>query len=124
MEKEPYAILKFPDHYKTGKVYSMIVFDLDIGEFEYAYRLDGPYEPEKGLLFDKNKTLLDIYAKAVTGQSVWGEANETECCYKARVVQNDFDWGDTKQPLIPMEDLIIYELHVRGFTKHGSSRWV
>ena len=121
MEKEPYAILKFPDHYKTGKVYSMIVFDLDIGEFEYAYRLDGPYEPEKGLLFDKNKTLLDIYAKAVTGQSVWGEANETECCYKARVVQNDFDWGDTKQPLIPMEDLIIYELHVRGFTKHGSS---
>ena len=72
-EEEPYAILAFPKHYKIGNVYSMIVFGLDIGEFEYAYRLDGPWMPEKGLLFDKNNTLLDMYAKAVTGQSVWGE---------------------------------------------------
>ena len=69
---EPYARLPFPDAYKIGDVYSMIVFGLDIEEFEYAYRLDGPYDRTKGLLFDRNKILLDPYAKAVTGQSVWG----------------------------------------------------
>lgn len=121
MEEEPYAILKFPEHYKIGKVYSMIVFGLHIEEFEYAYRLDGPYDPKKGLLFDRNKELLDIYAKAVTGQSSWGVEKKEEVCYKARVVRDNFDWGDSRQPLIPMEDLVIYEMHVRGFTKHESS---
>ena len=72
MEDEPYAVIPFPEHYRVGKVYAMIVFGLDIEEFEYAYRLDGPYDPKKGLLFDKKNVLLDIYAKAVTGQSVWG----------------------------------------------------
>lgn len=70
-ETEPYAVLPFPDSYRIGKVYSMIVFGLKIAEFEYAYRLDGPYVPEKGLLFDKAKPLLDPYARAVTGQSSW-----------------------------------------------------
>lgn len=121
MEEEPYAVLKIPDNYRIGKVYSIIVFGLHIEEFEYAYRLDGPYIPEKGLLFDKNKNLLDIYAKAVTGQSVWGVKKKEGTGYKARVVRDDFDWGNISQPLIPMEDLIIYELHVRGFTRHESS---
>lgn len=120
-EDEPYAVIPFPKHYKIGHVYSMIVFGLKITEFEYAYRLDGPYNPQKGFLFDKTKYLLDPYAKAVTGQSIWGVKSKEESPYKARVVQNNFDWGTSKQPLIPMEDLIIYELHVRGFTKHGSS---
>lgn len=121
MAEEPSAILKFPEHYKIGKVYSMIVFDLNIQEFEYAYRFDGPYNPSKGLLFDKKNILLDIYAKAVTGQSVWGVQQSDNSVYKARVVQDDFDWRDTKQPLLPMEDLVIYEMHVRGFSKHESS---
>lgn len=120
-EEEPYAVLPFPKHYRIGNVYSMIVFRLDIGEFEYAYRVDGPYEPEKGLVFDKTRYLLDPYAKAVTGQSRWGEPLPGCQHYKARVVRDDFDWADMAQPLTPMEDLIIYELHVRGFTMHGSS---
>lgn len=122
MERTPYAILKFPERYRIGNVYSMIVFELDIEDFEYAYRLDGPYDEARGLRFDKNKILLDIYAKAVTGQSVWGTKNEPGSFYKARVVQDNFDWGKEENPLIPMEDLVIYELHVRGFTKHGSSK--
>ncbi|MCI8560055.1 MAG: glycogen debranching enzyme [Dorea sp.] len=121
MEDEPYAVLKFPDHYRIGNVYSMIVFGLHITDFEYAYRLDGPYEPSKGLLFNKKNILLDIYAKAVTGQSVWGTKNKTDSFYKARVVQDNFDWGVENNPLVPMEDLVIYEMHVRGFTKHDSS---
>ncbi len=121
-ENEPYAILPFPEHYRVGKVYSMIVFGLNIEDFEYAYRLDGPYDVSKGLLFDKNNILLDIYAKAVTGQSVWGHSPTKGAFYKARVVKDDFDWGKGPRPLIPMEDLVIYEAHTRGFTMHPSSK--
>ncbi len=120
--KDPYAVLPFPDHYRIGHVFSMMVFGLNIEEFEYAYRFDGPYDPSKGLLFDKTHILLDPYAKAVTGQSVWGKkAADYGGCYHARVVRNNFDWGTARQPLIPMSDLIIYEMHVRGFTKDPSS---
>ena len=119
--EEPFAALKFPDNYKIGFVYSMIVFGLDVEEFEYAYRLDGPYDEKKGLRFDKNKILLDPYARAVTGQSQWGCKNNIQHSYRARVVQNNFDWGLERSAPIPMEDLVIYELHVRGFTKSLSS---
>lgn len=122
MAEEPYAVLPFPERYRIGKVYSMIVFGLNIEDFEYAYRMDGPYDVSKGFLFDRKNVLLDIYAKAVTGQSVWGRPKKEGTFYKARVVKDDFDWGKEPNPLIPMEDLVIYELHVRGFTKHGSSK--
>lgn len=121
-EETPYAVLRFPEHYRIGNVYSMIVFQLDIEDFEYAYRLDGPYIPEKGILFDKSKYLLDPYAKAVTGQSTWGKKTASGNHYKARVVKDDFEWGDFVQPLTPMEDLVIYEMHVRGFTRDDSSK--
>ena len=119
--EEPYAVIPFPENYRIGFCYSMIVFDLDIEEFEYAYRLDGPYDEKKGLRFDKNKILLDPYARAVTGQSQWGHVNNAQHGYRARVVQSNFDWGDQRHHSIPMEDLIIYELHVRGFTMDESS---
>ena len=119
--EEPFAALKFPDNYKIGFVYSMIVFGLDVEEFEYAYRLDGPYDEKKGLRFDKTKILLDPYARAVTGQSQWGCKNNPQHSYRARVVQNNFDWGLERSEPIPMEDLVIYELHVRGFTKSPTS---
>ncbi len=120
-EEEPFAVLPFPEHYRIGHVYSMIVFSLPIFDLEYAYRVDGPYDREKGLVFDKTKILLDPYAKAVAGQREWGKKPSTNSCYRARVVKDDFDWADFKNPLIPTEDLIIYELHVRGFTKDLSS---
>ena len=118
---EPYAIIPFPENYKIGDVYSMIVFGLDIEEFEYAYSVDGPYKPEKGLIFDNTKYLLDPYTKVVAGQSMWGFKPKCGYQYRSRVVANDFEWGNSKQLSIPMEELIIYELHVRGFTKHPSS---
>ena len=121
MEETPFAVIPFPKHYRIGNVYSMIVFKLNIEEFEYAYQVDGPYDPKKGLIFDRTKYLLDPYAKAVTGQSHWGSTAPRGQHYKARVVKDDFDWGAMPQPLIPMEDLIIYELHVRGFTRDLSS---
>ncbi|MDO4261383.1 MAG: alpha-amylase family glycosyl hydrolase [Eubacteriales bacterium] len=118
-ETEPYAVLPFPEEYKIGDVYSMIVFGLNIETFEYAYRIDGPSCPEQGLLFDKNNILLDPYAKAVAGKRAWGDRKEGS--YRARVTNDIFDWGDMPQSTRNMCDLVIYELHVRGFTKHGSS---
>ena len=118
-QEEPFAIIPFPDAYKIGDVYSMIVYGLNIEEFEYAYRVDGPYRPEKGLLFDKNNILLDPYAKAVAGQRTWGIRWDHN--YHARVVRDRFDWGDTPQSKKELCDLIIYELHVRDFTHHPSS---
>lgn len=118
-EEEPYAVLPFPDEYRIGDVYSMIVFGLDIEDLEYAYRVDGPWDPEKGLRFRKENVLLDPYARAVAGQRIWGEKKEG--AYHARVVKDVFDWGDMPQSKREMSDLIIYEMHVRGFTKHPSS---
>ena len=118
-QEEPFAVIPFPDAYKIGDVYSMIVYGLNIEEFEYAYRVDGPYRPEKGLLFDKNNILLDPYAKAVAGQRTWGIRWDHN--YHARVVRDRFDWGDTPQSKKELCDLIIYELHVRDFTHHPSS---
>lgn len=119
-QAQPAAVLPFPAHYRIGDVWSMIVFGLDIYEFEYAYRMDGPCDPARGLLFDKSHILLDPYARAVTGQSEWGKP-ALDDFYKARVVENDFDWGGFYQPPIPMANLVIYEAHVRGFTRHPSA---
>ncbi len=116
---EPYARLPFPEAYKIGDVYSMIVFGLNIEEFEYAYQVDGPYEPKNGLTFDSDAVLLDPYARSVAGQRVWGSKKSGS--YHARVIKDTFDWGDMPQSTRTMSDLIIYELHVRGFTYHPSS---
>lgn len=120
-EKEPYARLPFPDNYRIGSTYSMFVFGLHIEDFEYAYQFDGPYDEAQGHRFDSQAVLLDPYARAVTEQREWGEKFEGEHVYKARVVENNFDWGAKKQLENKLEDLVIYELHVRGFTMSPTS---
>jgi len=91
-EEEPFAVLPFPESYRIGNIYSMIIFDLNIEDLEYAYRMDGPYNPRKGLLFDKTKYLLDPYAKAVSNQSEWGFARKKKDQYRGRIVRDTFDW--------------------------------
>lgn len=119
--EEPFAVLPFPEDCRIGNTYSMIVLDLDIEEIEYAYRMDGPYDPSRGLLFDRTKFLLDPYARAVTGQSVWGIRRKEGKAYHARVVEDTFDWGGYQDHSLPFADMIIYETHVRGFTRHETS---
>lgn len=122
-ENEPYAKIPFPEAYHIGNTYSILVYGLRMEEFEYAYQMDGPYDEKKGLLFNKDNVLLDPYARAVTGQRNWGEklSGGKDFVYHARVVENNFDWGKIRPVEHPFEDLIIYEMHVRGFTKHESS---
>ena len=121
-EHEPYATIPFPESCRMGDTYSMVVYGLKPREFEYAYQFDGEYNPSRGLLFDKTKYILDPYARSVAGQEIWGkEKLGNERIYKARVVDGGYDWGNFKNTSLEPKDLIIYEMHVRGFTQDASS---
>ncbi|WP_089896916.1 glycogen debranching protein GlgX [Chitinophaga arvensicola] len=101
----------------------------------YGYRVHGPYEPSEGHRFNPNKLLIDPYAKAISGTINWhnslfgyepGHADE-DLSYsetdsapflpKSVVIDQQFDWGDDKPPKTSYQETIIYETHVKGFTK-------
>ena len=104
----------------------------------YAYRVHGPYEPEKGHRFNPNKLVLDPYAKAHIGQLKWGpelfgytlgaqgddltfdKRDSAPLMPKCVVVDPAFTWARDRRPTIPWDRTIIYELHVKGFTKCNS----
>jgi len=87
--------------------------------FEYTYRAEGPYEPKNGHLFNSEMELTDPYAKTLNASTEWGVIKRpVRSCHAP---PEDFDWEHTSRPMLPSEDLIIYEMHVRSFTKHPSS---
>ena len=119
--EEPYAVIPFPEKYLVGDVYSMIVFDLDITDLEYAFRLDGPYRPEEGLLFDKSKAVVDPYARKIVCRTAPEGYTQEPYPYRGVVPVDTFDWDDIPRPKLRQDEMIIYELHVRGFTRSPSS---
>ncbi len=122
-EAQPKVEIPFPQEFRIGDVFSMVVFDLDYENIEYGYRMDGPFDPQQGHRFDASKILLDPYAKAISGRDVWGKPPNWDNIFPHRslLVFDDFDWDDDRPLEIPMEDLVIYEMHVRSFTRHPSS---
>ncbi len=124
---EPFAEVPFPPEFRIGDVFAMMVFDLDPDTTEYGFRMDGPWAPEEGHRFDRSKVLLDPTARSISGRGVWGFGPDTEqpYPYRARLQAQDFDWEDDGPLDRPFHDLIIYEMHVRGFTRSPSSgiRW-
>ncbi|MVN91232.1 glycogen debranching protein GlgX [Mucilaginibacter aquatilis] len=122
-EASPFAEIPFPDEFKIGNVYCMIVFDLDFENLEYGYRMDGPYDPANGHRFNKDTILSDPYAKAIGGRDTWlALPNKDEMySFRSRLVFEDFDWEYDRPLQIPIEDLVIYEMHVRSFTMHPTS---
>ena len=122
-EEEPFAEIPFPEEFRIGNVYTMMVFGITIETTEYAYRFDGVYDPGAGLLFDRRHILLDPYAKSVSGRSAVDQelAAEMPFLYRGHIIREDYDWEGDKPLEIPMEDLVIYEMHVRGFTQDPSS---
>ncbi|WP_371785578.1 glycogen debranching protein [Streptosporangium subroseum] len=112
-EREPMVELPFPESFRVGGVYAMTVFDLDVEGIEYGYRADGPYDPARGHRFDGSRVLADPYAKLITGMGPYRN--------RSRVVLDDFDWEGDRPPRLAHEDLVIYETHVRGFTRDPSS---
>ncbi len=121
--KEPFAVIPFPEEFRIGDVYAMTVYGLNPELLEYGFRMDGPFDPDKGYRFDRTKVLLDPYAKLVSGRNVWGREPDWTNPFQHRgcVVLEDYDWEGDKPLEIPMKDLVIYEAHVRSFTRDPSS---
>ena len=100
----------------------------------YGYRVHGPYKPEEGHRFNPNKLLLDPYAKSLVGAPRWSDAlfgytighkredlsfdrrDSAAGMPKCKVIDQAFTWGEDRRPEIPRQDMVIYEMHVRGFT--------
>jgi glycogen operon protein len=115
--------IEIPQEFRIGDVYSMIVFDLDYEDVEYGYRFDGPWDPANGQRFDRARILFDPYSKALGGRDVWRQKPDPNEIYpyRSRLTFDDFDWEGDHALETPLQDLVIYELHVRGFTAHSSS---
>ena len=122
-DEKPFVVIPFLDQFRIGNVFAMVVFDLDYENIEYGYRMDGPFDPVTGHRFNKKKILLDPYAKSIGGRDTWGKELASDEIYpnRAQVFFDDFDWEDDRALEIPTDDLVIYEMHVRGFTAHSSS---
>lgn len=121
--EKPLVTIPFPDEYRIGNVWAMIVFGLNYEHIEYGFRMNGEYDPQAGHLFDRKKILLDPFAQVIGGRDQWGQGEHHDALYphRARPTTDDFDWEDDTPLEIPIEDLVIYEMHVRGFTRHPSA---
>ncbi len=124
---------------RTKYIWHTFVPGLKAGQL-YGYKLRGEFNPEKGFRFNENKLLIDPYSKALTGKfrnpdnlllgyqpnsplkDLSGdERDNTSVVPKCIIVDDRFDWQGDTAPDIPFEDLVIYEVHLKGFTAHPSS---
>jgi glycogen operon protein len=113
-DREPVWEYEFdPKRHRTGDVWSIFVKGIGEGVF-FLYRMDGPWSPREGHRFNPTVYLLDPYAKAFVGDI----HNGTMKCV---AVHDRMEWHDDVRPHIPARDLVIYEAHVRGMTRHRSS---
>jgi glycogen operon protein len=122
-EEVPLGEIRIPDHYRIGDVYSIVVYDLDYEDVEYGFRIDGPFCPEEGHRFNPENVLMDPYARVLSGREEWGVEPDwsKQYQYRSRVAFDDFDWEGDSPLEINDADLVIYEMHVRSFTKSESS---
>ncbi len=114
---------------RTGDVWHILICNLD-KNLRYGFRIEGLYDPETlGHYFSREWILLDPYTKALTGGTNWGEiyerrgkkGPEEQFTRRSCIIEDDFDWEGDRPLNIPLHDTVIYELHVRGFTRHPSS---
>ena len=119
---------------QTDQVWHVFLPEIRPGQL-YAYRVYGPYEPACGLRFNSSKLLIDPYAKAISGQVTWGEEmvgynprspqldlsrdyrDDAWGVPKSVVVDDSFDWTGDKSPCTPLHESVIYEVHVKGFSR-------
>ena len=117
-------IILDPNEDKSGDIWHVLVPEMPEGLL-YAYRLDGVLDQSQGIEYKSDRLLLDPYAKAISTTNIWNEGhsvkNPPEYKPLGAVVGSDFEWENDRHPKIPREDLIIYEMHVRGFTQDSSS---
>ena len=134
----PQENMRIPVTEHTDQVWHVFLPDVKPGQL-YGYRVNGPYDPKRGMRFNSSKLLLDPYAKAIAGEINWADEmfayvvgdkledltrdfrDDAWGMPKAVVIDNAFDWGNDKRPGIPLHQSVIYEAHVKGFTKLWSN---
>ena len=133
----PSAVMALPA--RTRNVWHGFVAGVSAGQL-YGLRVQGPYVPERGLRFNPHKLLIDPWARALSGKcrNTGGQllaydptshgrdltldtSDNTAAMPKAIVIDDAFDWQGDAPPNLPFEKLVIYEVHVKGFTAHASS---
>ncbi len=115
-ETKPFADIRIPDSYRTGANFSITVYGLDFEKLEYTYRFKGSVNTIENLRSDENTEVLDPYSKLVSGREVWGGARGKNVPFRSKVLFQDYDWEDDHVLETPIEDLVIYEMHVRGIS--------
>jgi glycogen operon protein len=119
---EPFVEIPFPTEFRIGHIWAMIVYDLDHTKIEYGYRFGGPNDKKMGHRYDRSIILIDPFARAIGGRGVWKQDGSSGSHpLRSQVCDEDFDWGHDRPLRVPATDLVIYEMHVRGFTCHPSS---
>ena len=117
----PCEEIPFPPGFKMGTVWAMIVEGLDHREYEYGFRFDGPHAPREGQRFDPSKILLDPRARETGGFEVWRGERHRVMPLRGRIPSNSYDWGTSRPLHKPESEMVIYEMHLRGFTAHPTS---
>jgi isoamylase len=119
-DREPYRVVEFnPSTDRWGDIWSVFVPGLKAGQL-YHFQADGPFAPEEGFRFDPRARLIDPYARALAGEfmpSTDGVIRPPRCV----VVDDTFDWQGDRHLRRPFSETVIYEMHVKGFTKASSS---
>src|ERR1700755_1546763 len=126
--------VRIPVTERTDQVWHVFLADAQPGQL-YGFRVSGPYDPERGLRFNSSKLLLDPYAKAIAGEVSWADEmfgyvigdqkddltqdfrDDAWGGPKSVVIDTGFDWQDDERPAIPLHESVIYEVHVKGFSK-------
>src|ERR1043166_6627829 len=126
--------IRIPVTEQTDQVWHVFLPDVTPGQL-YGFRVSGPYDPERGFRFNSSKLLLDPYAKAIAGEVSWADEmfgyvvgdkkedltqdfrDDAWGVPKSVVIDTAFDWQGDRRPGIPLHDSVIYEVHVRGFSK-------
>lgn len=103
---------------RQGDIWSITLKNLP-ETFEYTYRCEGPYDPKEGHLFNHDMDLVDPYATRLNTPKEWNGPPTPSRGFVTP--QAPFDWDRDSRPLIPTDKLILYEMHVRGFTQHPTS---
>ncbi|MEM9353943.1 MAG: glycogen debranching protein GlgX [Planctomycetota bacterium] len=119
-DREPSRVIEFnPATDRWGDIWSVMIPGLQAGQL-YHFQADGPNDPVAGHRFDPQARLIDPYARALAGRflpSKDGVVRPPKCV----VVDDDFDWQGDRHLRRPLAESVIYEMHVRGFTKSASS---
>ncbi|MBK9165878.1 MAG: glycogen debranching protein GlgX [Bryobacterales bacterium] len=122
-EEEPFLEQQLdPLTNRTGFIWHAFVEELNPG-YQYGFRFDRqPNDDPRQHRYDPSRVLFDPYAKALSGGFEWGTRGPGVIAKRRSIILNDpFDWQDDQPLNYPLADSIIYELHVRGFTRHESS---